>query len=122
MLLAALGAVVCGCSGEPGPEGEVAITLTTEDACPRLTSWLAEPLETSVGGTIEVSASAVDRDKGDHLSFLWSASAGHFTQPRVAATHYSCGGAGTQTITVQVSDDHAPASCSDARSMTVRCD
>jgi hypothetical protein len=96
-------------------------TIVPGDVCPRLTSWVAAPLQTSVGASVDVSAGATDPDVGDRLTFLWSASSGSFADPSASKTHYVCGAAGTQTLTVQVSDNHEPAPCTDAHTMTVMC-
>jgi len=119
ILLAAAGALLSACGDEHDPDvGKVTLTVRARNTCPRLTSWMAAPLQTSVGGAIDVSAGASDPDPGDHLRYLWTASAGSFARPDAASTRYSCGAAGLQTITVQVSDD---ASCADAHLMAVRC-
>jgi hypothetical protein len=96
-------------------------TVVAGNTCPVLTSWVTSPLQTSAGAAVDVAANAADPDAGDALTFLWSASAGTFTQPTARSTRYVCGAPGIQTITVQVSDNHMPSPCTDAHAFSVRC-
>jgi hypothetical protein len=90
------------------------------DHCPVLTSWVVSPLQTSVGGWIDVGAAATDPDSDELVSYAWEP-AGNFANPNLAATRYRCAVAGTQSLTLTVSDDHPPKPCRARLSMLVDC-
>jgi hypothetical protein len=95
--------------------GSVVITgiLVPGDSCPVLTSWLVSPLETaSAGGTIDVGVTATDANSGEVVSYAWTATAGSFADPTSSTTNYICGTAGTETLTVTITDNHKPTACS----------
>lgn len=90
------------------------------DECPVLTSWAASPLQTSVGGWIDVSAAATDPDPGESVHFSWLP-VDDFEAPTAATTRFRCKAAGLHVITVQVSDDHQPKPCKSNVSIAVTC-
>jgi hypothetical protein len=111
----------CGTATEPTPTSSVGITATIVegDHCPSITSGVASPATTSVGGTIGLVVTASDADPGETLSYAW-APAASFTNPAASATLFKCVSAGTQSLTVTVSDNHTPP-CSTTASLTVTC-
>jgi hypothetical protein len=105
----------CSPTVADGGLGSVVVTGTVVagDNCPTLTGWMISPQTAMAnGGTVDVSVTAADADTGDHLSYAWSATAGTFASATSAATTYTCGAAGTETLHVVVSDDHTPTPCS----------
>ena len=99
----------------PGPTtGTIIITgiIVTGDSCPVIKTWAISPRQTAtVGGTIDVTASVTDADTGDTLTYAWAATSGTFADPASATTTYSCASAGTQTLSLSVSDNHQPIPC-----------
>jgi hypothetical protein len=90
------------------------------DRCPILTSWVASPLQTSVGSSIDVGAAARDDDAGEALRFRWEPAA-RFEDPHAASTRFRCGEPGVQTLKLHVSDDHRPDRCATHLTMGVVC-
>ncbi len=94
--------------------GSVVVTGTVVegDNCPVLGLWTMSPQQTAAaGGTIDVSVTASDADTGETLTYAWTATAGTFNSAGMASTKYVCGAAGNQTLTVTVTDNHAPTPC-----------
>ena len=122
MLLAVLLGLPVACA-EPEQSGhvDIAASFTQADNCPSITSSVAAPAETSIGGAIGVRASATDPDPHDTLRYAW-APAANFADPTAAATSYSCRAAGRQTLTLTVSDNHQPIPCTTQATLTVTCD
>ncbi len=122
VLVATLLGFLAAC-GEPAESGNVAIaaSFTAADNCPSITSAVAAPAETSIGGAIAVQAIGVDPDPHDGLSYDW-APAANFANPTTAATSYSCRAAGRQTLTLTLSDNHQPTPCTTQATLTVTCD
>jgi hypothetical protein len=113
--------VVCGVGGTPTqPNGSVIINGTFIDGnfCPLLTSWVASPLQTSVGGTINVGGTATDQNVGETVSYSWADGATVFAT--TATANYVCASAGAHTLTLSVVDSHAP-SCTTSISIAVTC-
>ncbi|HSY41952.1 MAG TPA: hypothetical protein VLA79_20600, partial [Polyangia bacterium] len=46
-------------------EVDIAVSAVSADKCPSITSAIAAPTQTSVGGTVAVSATASDPDPGE---------------------------------------------------------
>src|SRR5215831_4969480 len=101
-----------GCGDNDRANGEVTIatSFAPADNCPTITSAVAAPGQTSVGGSIAVTAAASDPDPGDVLGYSW-APAGAFLNPGLASTSYLCSSAGPKTLTLVVSDHHRPTPC-----------
>ena len=94
--------------------------------CPELTAYSASPLAVGVGGTIDVSASALDLNPSDDATatFKWTASAGTFADATAGSTKYTCSTAGAQTITIKVSATSPTVDvtgCNDSSTVTVTC-
>jgi hypothetical protein len=106
------------------PVSVPAVTVLSDsvpgDRCPALTSWVASPLQTSVGSSIDVGASARDEDAGEKLRFSWEPAAG-FEDPHAAATRFRCSEPGVHTLTLNVSDDHHPHPCATRLTLGVAC-
>ena len=101
-------------------EVNVALNVVAADNCPSITTAVAAPMQTSVGGTIGVSATASDPDRGDAVSFSWSPAA-YFANPSSAATSYRCPAAGRQTLTLTIADSHRPVPCTASVTLAVSC-
>jgi hypothetical protein len=110
----------CGDRATESGEVDVALSIVAADNCPSITSAVAAPAQTSVGGTIAVSATASDPDRGDTVSFGWSPAA-RFANPSSAATSYSCTTAGRQTLTLTIADSHRPTPCTANVTLVVDC-
>jgi hypothetical protein len=105
--------------GDSLPPVTVHSDVVAGDRCPVLTSWVASPLQTSVGSWIDVGAAAQD-DDGERLGFAWQPAA-RFQDSHAATTRYRCDEAGMQTLTLHVSDDHRPLRCATHLTMRVVC-
>ncbi len=106
--------VSCGTFTPDGGLGSVVVNgmVVAGDNCPTLTAWSISPQQTAAnGGSIDVAVAASDADTGDTLSYMWSATAGAFGSATQAMTQYTCAAAGNQTLSVAVSDSHAPTPC-----------
>jgi hypothetical protein len=114
--------LLLGCGGGAAQSGEVdvALNFVAADNCPSITSAVAAPMRTSVGGTVAVSATASDPDRGDAVSFSWSPAA-NFASPRSAVTSYRCAAPGRQTLTLTINDGHHPTPCSAKATLEVDC-
>ncbi len=118
VLLALLGG--CGRGAAASGKVDIATAFAPADDCPSITSAVAGPAQTSVGGGVGVAVTATDPDPGDRLSYAWSPSSA-FANPGAAATTFSCPAAGRQKLTVTVSDNHAPTPCTTSATLTVDC-
>jgi hypothetical protein len=105
--------IVCGGGTPVQNNGSVIVnsTVVQGDNCPVLTSWVASPLQTSFAAQIDVAATATDADATDVLTYAWTATGGSFVSPSSPSTKYNCTGFGPQTLTITVSDNHAPIPC-----------
>jgi hypothetical protein len=126
LLAAAVLSLQAGC----GPSGKINVNLSVDlivERCPLVTSWAASPLQTSApDGTIHVEVTAGEPpDAGDAgmkpLEFMWSATAGSFSDPTLPTSVYKCTTAGTQTLTASVTDVHRRVPCADVATMSVTC-
>ena len=116
--------LVCGGSQLKTTKGSVIVngSVVIGDNCPVLTSWMANPLQVSTpAGLIHVSVAASDADTTDVLSYAWTATAGTFVAGTSAATDYTCTTAGTQTLTVTVSDNHGTTPCTAVQTFPINC-
>ena len=95
-----------------------AVRVGTEiNICAQLNMIVVSSLTTSVGGSIQVSAMATDKD-GDPINYLWTATGGSIANPTAQETTYTCEQEGVQSITISVSDaEH----CMDSRSVDIEC-
>jgi hypothetical protein len=86
-------------------------TVVAGDHCPTLTAWLIAPQQSAAADPIDVTITAADSDVGDTLTYAWTATAGTFASPTAATTQYTCAATGPQTLSVAVTDSHAPTPC-----------
>ncbi len=115
--------VVAGAAAEVDVSLICPMSVTTADHCPTVSSWTVArdsgPGTTPAQFGLTVAAS--DSDPGDLLSFAWTATAGTFGDPASPSTGYSCGAESQPTITLKISDDHAPSACSVSLLLPVIC-
>jgi hypothetical protein len=114
--------LMSGC-GEPSP---VRLTVQVVLAhCPLVTSWVVSPLQASApGGAIDVSVTAHGMvvDGGSRpLEFMWSATAGTFSDAAAPTSVYKCATAGPQILTVSVTDKDRAVPCADVLEIPVKC-
>ena len=114
--------LLLGCGDNEAASGEVdvALNFVAADKCPSITSAVAAPMQTSVGGTIGVSATASDPDRGETVSFSWSPAA-QFANPSSAVTSYRCPAAGRQALTLTIADSRRPNPCTAKVTLAVYC-
>jgi hypothetical protein len=98
--------LACGTGSQPTVPGTVDITanVTVADNCPSITSAVVAPGQTSVGGTVSVSATGFDPDMGDSITFGWGPTASYFANPAAASTTYTCTLPGVQQIVLSITD------------------
>jgi hypothetical protein len=101
-------------------EVDIAVNAVSADKCPSITSAVAAPMQTSVGGTIAVSATASAPDRGETVSFGWSPAAS-FANPSSAVTSYRCPAPGRQALTLTIADNHRPVPCTANVALEVYC-
>jgi hypothetical protein len=99
-----------------GPPDGNAVVNATVGECPQISYLAAAPIKTSVGGTIELAAAALDAD-GTTPSFSWTTTAGTFSAPALPESSFTCTVPGDATITLTVGSG----SCTDHASVTVTC-
>jgi cysteine-rich repeat protein len=115
-MLFALLAAGCGGGGDGQRKPGGAVLGATLNRCPVLTSFSAAPLETSVGSTIELSATAEDLDR-DPVAFFWIAEDGPLDPCLAARASYRCSTLGEHRLNILVSDPH----CLSRGAVTVTC-
>jgi hypothetical protein len=94
----------------------------TLNVCPIADGVSADPAEAVTGGTIALSLSASDADRGPSpLSYSWTASSGSLNDATLAAPTFTCTVPGTATIAVSVSDGDLAPDCAASASVTVTC-
>jgi hypothetical protein len=115
--------IVCGGGTPVQNNGSVIVNgaVVQGDNCPLLTSWVASPLQVSRFGQIDVAATATDADAADVLTYSWTATDGSFVNPAAPSTKYNCTGFGPATLTITVSDNHAPTPCATFITIPVDC-
>jgi hypothetical protein len=100
--------VAMQCRGPAGNTGSVQVNGTTNN-CPVIGGFSVSPTSTGVGGTIALMSSASDLDAGTTLTYAWSTNGGGtFSAPTSANTNFTCTPAGTQTLTLTVTDGMCP--------------
>jgi hypothetical protein len=110
-------AVDAGGAGQDGGDGSSVSVSGTFNTCPALQAAVASPPAAVVGETINVNASAFDKDTTDKLTYAWTATAGSFAMPAAASTTYTCSVLGAQELTIKVSDGQ----CEDMSTIDVVC-
>jgi hypothetical protein len=98
---------------DAGALGSVVVSgaIVPGDHCPTLSSYFISPQQTMGSAPIDVTVMGGDSDQGDMLTYAWTASSGTFANAAAATTQYTCGATGMQTLTVAITDDHAPTPC-----------
>jgi hypothetical protein len=103
------------CSGA-GTTGSVSVTAGVNN-CPVIGAFTVSPISIGVGGTISLASTASDAD-GSALTYAWTSSgAGTFGSPTSANTTFVCSPAGSQTLTLTVTDG----SCPKTKTVIVSC-
>ncbi len=106
--------IACGASTPSSGLGSAVIsgTVVPGDNCPVATAYTLSPAQApSPSGQITVGVTATDADSGETLTFAWTATAGTFVSSTSASTLYTCSVAGSQTLTVAITDSHQPTAC-----------
>jgi hypothetical protein len=86
-------------------------------SCPTITSWAISPLQTSVGGRVNLQATAAaTTDAGEQVSLLWRGIRGRIEAPAPVTT-FTCLTGGNQAITLSA----AAAGCESVASFSVFC-
>jgi hypothetical protein len=114
--------LLAGCGDNEPAYGElvIATSFAPADNCPSIAWAVAAPGQTSVGGSIAVSASASDPDHSDVLTYGWTP-ADAFMKPGLPSTTYLCSSAGAKTLTLSVSDHHRPTPCVTTAALRITC-
>jgi phospholipase C len=93
----------------------------TLNACPRIDAVGASPAEAAVGGTISLTATAVDVDHGPSpVSYSWTSSSGSLAGAQTASATFTCSTVGMVTVTLAASDGDT--ACASQQSVDVLCD
>ena len=99
--------------------GSVAISGTI-NVCPVADGVTATPAEVAVGSALSLFAAAHDADGGPApLSYHWTASSGTLSDAASPSPSFTCGAAGSVTLTVSISDGDA--GCVASQSVSVTC-
>jgi hypothetical protein len=118
--LLAASTLLAGCGDNEPANGELVIATSFASSCPSIAWAVAAPGQTSVGGSIAVTASASDPDPGAVLAYSWSP-AEAFAKPGLASTSYTCSSAGPKTLTLSVTDHHRPTPCVTTATLRITC-
>jgi hypothetical protein len=98
--------VLLQCNSAASEAGSALINASPYN-CAALASVTAMPLETTVGNSVALTATATGPNTGG-LTYAWSATGGAFSAPNSAATTFTCAVRGPVTVTVSVSDGAVP--------------
>jgi hypothetical protein len=110
----------------PGPDaGSASVGGTTFD-CPVANGVAASPAETTIGGTISLTASVSAPNPGT-ITYAWSAPSGTFSAAAAQSTTFTCTAPGPVTIVLAAGDGPLPAGAScdpqfSTSTVTVQCD
>ena len=115
--------LACGGGSQSNAPGVVIVNanVTEGDNCPSITSSSVAPAQTSVGGSIAVAATGVDPDATDTVTYSWGPTAANFASPTAASTTFTCTVAGTQNITLTISDGRLPTPCTATVTLPINC-
>jgi phospholipase C len=106
---------------QPAKTGSVAINGTV-NVCPAVQAVSALPASVNVGGTIALSATAVDADGGPSpLTYSWTADHGTLTGATTASPTFLCTAPGVASVTLTASDGDATPGCAATSSVSVTC-
>jgi hypothetical protein len=108
---------------QPQSQSGVAVTGNAVDVCPNIDGLSADATSAAIGGTpVSLSATAHDADNGPMpLSYQWSASSGTFSNPAIASPTFSCTAAGTEVLTLTVSDGYPDPTCPATATISIVC-
>jgi hypothetical protein len=134
LYLSALTASGDTCSGTsapfnviPGVPGDISVAMscqTTDSVqsdCPAVLVQGPTPPAAAVPyGTVSLAVTASDPEGTAVPSFTWVATGGTFSDPSAGSTLYTCSTAGTQTISLTVTDQ-VPSGCSTTFLLPVTC-
>jgi hypothetical protein len=117
--------VLLQCNSLVPDAGSASIGGTTFD-CAVATGVSASPSETTVGGTVSLTAMATAPNQGA-ITYAWSAPSGTFSTATAATTGFTCTAPGPVTITLTTGDGPVPAGAScnaqfSTSTVTVQCD
>jgi hypothetical protein len=108
------------CSGPTADAGNIAVTATTQ-ICANISALSASPTEAAVG--TPVALSAIASAGAAPVSYLWTATAGTFSDPTNAAPTFTCPNTPAMvTIAVSVSPSAGGCTTTTSESVTVTCD
>ena len=110
-----------GCGDEPRL-GHASVNAAVVDAtrCPTIQATVAEPGQVYVGGMIYLRVVATAAKSADALTYAWSPAAG-IIEATAARAVYPCAAAGTQTVTVKVTEAVGAGACSAQQALPVDC-
>src|SRR6478609_11265815 len=101
----------------PAKTGSVMVNGSL-NVCPVIDSLSVDPAETTVGNSVNLSASGSDTDKAPSaLSYNWTSNGGTLSGATTAKASLKCTAVGTLTVTLTVNDGD----CSDTLNQTVTC-
>jgi len=108
-----------------GTGGQSTLVNGTTFDCAAWSSVSASPVETTVGNSVSLSATA-NGPVPANLTYSWSASSGHIGSPSAATTSFTCTAAGPASVTLVVGDGTVPegSTCNpalDTDTITVTC-
>ncbi len=104
----------------------VTLVNGTSFNCAASNNVSASPTETSVGGSVMLTATAA-APVPDAITYSWSAPSGAFASSTAASTTFTCTSAGAVNVTLVVGDGPVPpgSSCEtllDTRTIAIQCD
>jgi len=103
ILMGAACLIIGSCDDSRGVGSADAGGRTSHAGCPAITSWAISPLQTSVGGQVNLSATAVaTTDAGAPIDLRWRGVRGKVDAP-AAVTTFTCLTGGNQAITLSAS-------------------
>jgi hypothetical protein len=118
--LLAASTLLAGCGDNEPANGELVLATSFVSGCPSIAWAVAAPGQTSVGGSIAVTAAASDPDPSDVPVYSW-APAEAFANPKLSTTSYLCSSAGPKALTLSVSDHHRPTPCVSTATLRITC-
>jgi hypothetical protein len=112
--------------GLPNTSGHGTTITGSTYNCATLNSVSATPIAVTVGGLVELTASASGPSPG-MLTYAWSSSTGSFSTPSSATTGFTCTQVGPAMVTITTGDGPVPAGseCNaalDTSTITVVCE
>jgi hypothetical protein len=106
---------------EAPQSGSILVTGSV-NVCPQIDGVAADPVEVSVGSSVQLSAVAHDADAAPTpLTYQWTANTGTVEDASASSTRFTCTNPGPATIVLTVSDGDLAATCSARSTVTVVC-